>query len=140
MQSVDSIERDIEREKRELKYNVAALKERARDTVDWRVQVQRHPLAMLGLAAAGGLIVAAAFRPSRAARGAASLAAAALPLATRAVMTRKPFSRRKEVPALRRAVHSARRSASRAAGRVADRLSVGDWDGRVERRTEQHPA
>ncbi len=140
MQSVDSLEREIEQEKRELRYNVTALKERARDSVDWRVQTQRHPLAMLGLAAAGGLLLAAALRPARAARGAASLAAAALPLATRAVMTRKPFSRRKEVPALRRAVHSARRTASRAAGRVADRLSVGDWDGSVERRAEQPPA
>jgi hypothetical protein len=140
MQSVDSLERDVEHQKRSLKYNVEELQERARDAVDWRVQVQRHPLAMLGLAALGGLLVASAFRPAQAARATASLAAAALPLATKAVMSRGAFSRRKKVTGVRRVIHQARRSASRAANHVADRLRVGDWDGTVDRRAQQHPA
>lgn len=144
MQSIDRLEAEIAAEKDALRYNVEELQERARDVVDWRAQVQRHPLAMIGAAVVGGVLLAAMFSPARgaatgAARGLISLAGSLAPHAGRLLIARRVFGKRKrtpEMPVIRRAMRNARRTASAAATRVADRLHVpGDREVKGARRS-----
>jgi hypothetical protein len=51
-------EREIAVERADLLANLALLEDRARAVTDWRRQVRRHPLAAVGAAAAGGLLLA----------------------------------------------------------------------------------
>lgn len=149
MQSIDSLEAEIASEKEALKHNVDELQERAREVVDWRTQVQRHPLAMVGAALVGGVLLATMFSPARgaaagAARGLLSLAGSLAPHAGRLLIARRVFgkkSRAPEMPAIKRAMRNARRTASAAASRVADRLHVpGDREAAGARRAKHHPA
>lgn len=129
--TIERLEHEIAQEKEALRYNVGALQERAREVIDWRAQVQRHPFAMVGAAAVGGLLLATLMRPSpRTLRSVVAVAGTMAPLAGRLLSgsLRKGLRRRRatdqEVPVVKRAVRTARQQASRAAARVAQRLSV----------------
>lgn len=136
--TIDRIEHEIAEEKDALRYNVGELKERAREVVDWRTQVERHPLALMGAAAVGGLLLASVLRPGpRSLRRLGALAGSMAPIAGRLIAgrMRKPLRRRAtdtvtgqvadlELPKVKRAVRSARRTAQKVASRVADRLNV----------------
>lgn len=52
------LEREIAAERAELLANLALLEDRARALTDWRRQVRKRPLAAVGAAAAGGLLLA----------------------------------------------------------------------------------
>ena len=52
------LERQIEKEQDALVENLTELEQQAKELVDWRVQVRKHPRAMLGAALGGGLLVA----------------------------------------------------------------------------------
>jgi hypothetical protein len=52
------LEREIAAERAELLANLALLEDRARALTDWRRQVRKRPLAAVGAAAAGGLVLA----------------------------------------------------------------------------------
>ncbi len=54
-----------------LEHNLAALETKAKELGDWRVQFDKRPLAVLGLAFAGGLLAAAVLGGSRSRREAA---------------------------------------------------------------------
>ena len=51
-----------------LEHNLAALETKARELGDWRVQFDKRPFAVLGLAFAGGLLAAAVLGGSRSRR------------------------------------------------------------------------
>lgn len=152
--SIDTIERlehEIAEEKDALRYNVDELQERARDAVDWRTQVQRHPFAMLGAAALGGLLLAGLLRPSpRLLRSAVAAAGAMAPTAGRMLVRplgkriRQALRRRaddRDLPVMKRVVRDARRKASSAASHLADRLSTPTaWEATGERRAKHHPS
>ena len=53
------LQRRIEASHEALDQNLAALEVKAKEIVDWRVQFERHPLAVLGAAFGGGLLLAA---------------------------------------------------------------------------------
>lgn len=63
------LEQEIAAERADLLANLARLEDRARALTDWRRQVRNRPLAAVGVAAAGGLLLAmlTAGRPRRAA-------------------------------------------------------------------------
>lgn len=52
------LEREIAAERAELLANLALLEDRARALTDWRRQVRKRPLAAVGAAVAGGLLLA----------------------------------------------------------------------------------
>ena len=52
------LEREIAAERADLLANLALLEDRARALTDWRRQVRKQPLAAVGAAAAGGLLLA----------------------------------------------------------------------------------
>ena len=54
-ESADQIEQEIQRERTELDKNLHELEQRVRDTTDWRVQFNRHPMVMLGVAVGVGV-------------------------------------------------------------------------------------
>ena len=54
-----ALEREIAEEKDALGENLAALEHQAKELVDWRAHVRKSPLAMMGVAFGGGLLVAA---------------------------------------------------------------------------------
>ena len=52
------LEREIAAERADLLANLALLEDRARELTDWRRQVRNRPLAAVGAAAVGGLLLA----------------------------------------------------------------------------------
>jgi hypothetical protein len=55
----DQIEDHIRSTQRELGSNLQELEDKVKDATNWRVQFERHPLALLGIAFAGGLLLSA---------------------------------------------------------------------------------
>lgn len=55
----DQIEDHIRSTQRELGSNLEELENKVKDATDWRVQFERHPVACLGIAFAGGLLLSA---------------------------------------------------------------------------------
>lgn len=56
----DQIEKEIQQERGELDKNLHELEQRVRDTTDWRVQFDRHPMLLLGVALGAGAALSAA--------------------------------------------------------------------------------
>jgi len=56
----DQIEKEIQQERGELDKNLHELERRVRDTTDWRVQFNRHPMLMMGLALGAGVALSTA--------------------------------------------------------------------------------
>lgn len=56
-ETADAIRHDIEHRRREMTSDVQELEDRARSMVDWRQQFRERPMAAVGLAAAGGLLL-----------------------------------------------------------------------------------
>lgn len=65
--SVDRNEEEIVGTHGALRDDVDQLQSRARHMVDWRAQMNKHPLAMMGLAVAGGVLAASMLSGLRAA-------------------------------------------------------------------------
>jgi hypothetical protein len=55
----NEIERHIEEQRHALSENVSELREKVKSAVDWRAQFEERPLAMMGLAFGGGMLLAA---------------------------------------------------------------------------------
>jgi hypothetical protein len=55
----DEIERHIEAQRSELGENLGELKDKVKSAVDWRAQFKERPLAMMGLAFGGGVLLSA---------------------------------------------------------------------------------
>jgi hypothetical protein len=55
----DEIENHIKSTQRELGSNLQELENKVKDATDWRVQFDRHPIALLGAAFTGGLLLSA---------------------------------------------------------------------------------
>lgn len=55
----DQIERHIQEQRDELGDNIGELQKKAKNAVDWRNQVQHRPMAMMGIAFAGGVLLSA---------------------------------------------------------------------------------
>lgn len=55
----DEIERHIEAQRSELGENLGELKDKVKSAVDWRAQFEERPLAMIGLAFGGGVLLSA---------------------------------------------------------------------------------
>lgn len=55
----DQIEDHIRSTQRELGSNLQELEDKVKDATNWRVQFERHPVAFLGIAFAGGLLISA---------------------------------------------------------------------------------
>ena len=55
----DQIEDHIRTTQRELGSNLQELQDKVKDATNWRVQFERHPVALLGVAFAGGLLLSA---------------------------------------------------------------------------------
>ena len=55
----DEIEDHIKSTQRELGSNLQELENKVKDATDWRVQFERHPMALLGAAFAGGILLSA---------------------------------------------------------------------------------
>src|SRR6185436_10413507 len=51
------IERHIDRQRGELRDNMAELKQKAAQAFDWRSQVETRPLTMIGIAFVGGVLL-----------------------------------------------------------------------------------
>lgn len=66
-QNTDQIERHIEKQRLELDDNINDLRKKVKDTFDWRVQFEHHPMAMVGAAVGGGLLLSALFGRPRSA-------------------------------------------------------------------------
>jgi len=58
-QKADQIERHIGEQRAELGENINELQRKVKNTFDWRAQFKQRPIAMLGLAAGGGLLLSA---------------------------------------------------------------------------------
>jgi len=56
-EKADLIERHIEQQRGEFGNNVLELKQKVRRSVDWRAHVEERPLAMIGLAFGGGVLL-----------------------------------------------------------------------------------
>jgi len=56
-EKTDEIERHIREQRRELGQNISELQQKVKDTVNWRTQFEQHPVAMLGIALGGGLLL-----------------------------------------------------------------------------------
>lgn len=54
----NEIERDIERSRDRLRENLQALESKVKESTDWRTYLDRYPLAALGIAFGGGLLLA----------------------------------------------------------------------------------
>ncbi len=54
----DQIERQIELERADLGDNINELQSRVQEVTDWRLQFQKKPMLMMGLALGGGLLLA----------------------------------------------------------------------------------
>ena len=66
----DELEREIAAEQEALGENLAELEHQAKDLVDWRAHVRKNPLAMMGVAFGGGVLLAAMAGPSKSRSGA----------------------------------------------------------------------
>ena len=65
-QTSAQIESHIREERAELASNLGQIEQRAKEALDWRLQFQRKPLTMMGVAlGAGVLLSAVTARPSR---------------------------------------------------------------------------
>jgi|SRR5665213_1354157 len=58
-EKTDEIERHIREQRRELGQSIDEMQQKVKDTVHWRTQFEEHPMAMLGLAVGGGLLLSA---------------------------------------------------------------------------------
>jgi hypothetical protein len=67
-QSSEQLKAHIRSMRNELDDNLQELEGKVSDLTNFRVQFQRHPMALLGAAFVGGLLVSAVLRPSRGAR------------------------------------------------------------------------
>lgn len=56
-QTADTIRNDIESRRQEMTHDIDELEQRARAMTDWRQQLNDRPMAALGVAAAGGLLL-----------------------------------------------------------------------------------
>ncbi len=56
-ETADAIKDDIEHRRRAMTHDVNELEERAKSMTDWRQHVEDRPMTVLGLAAAGGLLI-----------------------------------------------------------------------------------
>lgn len=56
-ETADTIRSDIESRRQEMTHDIDELEERARAITDWRQQLEDRPMAALGVAAAGGLLL-----------------------------------------------------------------------------------
>jgi hypothetical protein len=54
----DQIEREIQAERGQLGHNLNELQSKVQDFTDWRAQFQKRPIAMMGVAVGGGLLLA----------------------------------------------------------------------------------
>lgn len=54
------IEKEIQQERGELDKNLHELEQRVRDTTDWRVQFDRHPMLLMGVALGAGVALSTA--------------------------------------------------------------------------------
>jgi hypothetical protein len=64
----DQIERHIYEQRAELGENINELQDKVKTAVDWRVQFEQRPLAMMGLAFGGGVALALLFGGGRKSR------------------------------------------------------------------------
>jgi len=71
----EQIEDHIRSTRRELGSNLQELEHRVKDATDWRVQFDRHPGVMLGIAFAGGLLLSAGLGGGRGRRAATAATA-----------------------------------------------------------------
>jgi hypothetical protein len=55
----DQIEREIQTERGQLGQNLSELQWKVQEATDWRVQFQKRPMLMMGIATASGLLFAA---------------------------------------------------------------------------------
>ena len=55
----NEIERHIEEQRYELSENVSELRNKVKNAVDWRAQFEERPLALIGLAFGGGVLLSA---------------------------------------------------------------------------------
>ena len=58
-EETDQIERHIQQQRAELGENINELQQKVKDTFDWRAQFEEHPVAMIGVAVGGGLLLSA---------------------------------------------------------------------------------
>ena len=56
-EKTDEIERHIREQRHELGQNINELQKKVKDKLDWRAQFEQHPMAMLGIALGGGLLL-----------------------------------------------------------------------------------
>jgi hypothetical protein len=61
-QTSDQITREIHQTRAELKSNLRELETRVKTATDWRVQFNRHPVAMVAAALVGGALLSAFVR------------------------------------------------------------------------------
>lgn len=64
----DQITREIEHSRAELGSNLQELEHKVKDLTDWRLQFQKNPLTVLGLAFGGGILLASAMPNHRSSR------------------------------------------------------------------------
>ena len=64
-QNQSQIEREIELERRELGTNLDTLQSKVQEITDWRIQFQKRPMLMLGVALGGGALLASLTRGRR---------------------------------------------------------------------------
>lgn len=57
-ETTGQIEREMSRERRRLGQNLRELQTKVEETTDWRVQFRKRPMAILGAAFGGGLLLA----------------------------------------------------------------------------------
>src|ERR1700731_2137286 len=58
-EKTDQIERYIQEQRDELGDNISELQQKVKDTFDWRAQFEQRPMAMIGIAIGGGLLLSA---------------------------------------------------------------------------------
>lgn len=56
-EKTDEIERHIREQRFELGQNIHDLQKKVKDTVNWRAQFEQRPMAMMGIALGGGLLL-----------------------------------------------------------------------------------
>ena len=56
-QTTDQIVSDIDLTREDLKSNLEELESRVKDVTDWRVQFEKHPVAMVAVALVGGALL-----------------------------------------------------------------------------------
>ena len=61
----NELERHIHEQRSELGENISELQQKVKTAVDWRVQFREHPIALMGVAFGGGLLLSVLFRGRR---------------------------------------------------------------------------